>query len=812
MNECGSTGDSDDLAIFFWLRELVPFRGVCFLFGVSETPSEASPIQTVSVRDLVEFVHRKGSLAGTGKFVSYARAREGSEGHREVQRQRGEGYESEVAVSEEWQFDDLSFRVQGRIDGVFQRGESTVLEEIKTIKGGWDGSPREIHWAQAKVYGAILCRLRNLDALTIQLSYLDLDDDHLVEFHEKFSSAELRDFLEQTLAIYSEWAKEQAAWKRERDVSLEKLAFPFGDYRKGQRQLAVRAYRTARDGGILLAEAPTGIGKTMSVLYPTLKSLGEGHVDRAFYLTARTTGRGISEKALEILREKGAKVRSVTLTAKEKICFTPEGQSRCDLRTCPYSLGYYDRIRGALKDLLAKESITRLAVEEVAKEHRVCPFELGLDASSWSDVIIGDFNHAFDPSASIRRFFEDPNEESYALLVDEAHHLPDRAREMYSAELLRSELRNLKKAIGKKLRDVRLALEKSLKLMKELKQVISPASYREGRFESGGGVAEARIDEPDRALLKHLKQFVRASEQWLMTEEEAGFKEDLRALYFKVSQFVRVWDEADHRYAFLVRRVGRDVLFKWYCMDPSKGIQGTLRQCRSTVLFSATLTPVDYFLQLTGCEEDVDPLQLESPFPPENLKVVVSGSVGTSYREREQTLDEVTGLIQSTLQQQPGNALIFFPSFKYMDRVGELLMDCPIEQRLVIQKPGMNDPDREAFLQAFENASDPVAGMAVMGGIFGEGIDLIGERLTTAIIVGVGLPQVCLERDLIRQHFDSLDLDGFAFAYRYPGINRVLQAAGRVIRTETDKGMVQLIDRRYLESQYRELLPKWWRI
>ncbi len=776
------------------------------------TEIQESARRVVSVRDLVEFVHRSGGLAGTGSFSSYRRAQEGAEGHRQVQSQRGEGYESEVSVSDEWDGNGVYLKVQGRIDGVFNRGDDVVLEEIKTVKKGWDGSPREIHWAQAKVYGAILCKERSLESLRIQLTYLELENDHLVEFQEEYLATALEEFYLETIQEFALWMKGLADWKIKRDASLAGLEFPFAEYRRGQRRLAVEVYRHMRDGERLFAEAPTGIGKTMSVLYPSLKALGEDAMDRLFYLTARTLGRTVVESALELLRERGARVRSVTLTAKESLCFTPEGESRCDLRKCPYAIGYYDRIKDALMELLDCDGMTRQEIERIAKAHTVCPHELSLDAAVWSDLVIGDFNHAFDPRARLIRFFETKGDERKALLIDEAHHLPDRGREMFSAELSRADMRSLKKAIGRKVRDVSVGLEKVLSAMKEVRSVLPPAKYEKGRRVRDRDAEEAVVHEPDIDLLKALKQLVRGCELWLLRDEEAPFKEELRNVYYASVRFVQVWDEVDERFSFLVRRVGRDIHFKWFCMDPSKDIGAVLDDCAGVIFFSATLAPMDYFVSLSGCEEDTDSVRLASPFPPENLRLKMSIHVGTSYREREGSLTEVADLIGSTLAERPGNALVFFPSYRYMEQVAELAMEKDSVHRWIIQETGMSEDERAEFLNAFQEEGDSVVGCAVMGGIFGEGIDLVGERLTTAIIVGVGLPQVCLERELIREHFVKKGMDGFAYAYRYPGMTRVLQAAGRVIRTETDQGTVHLIDRRYFEHAYRELLPPWWEI
>ncbi|MDA7916319.1 hypothetical protein N9B94_03700, partial [Verrucomicrobia bacterium] len=579
---------------------------------------------TVSVRDIVEFVHRKGGLGGTGGFVSHARAREGADGHREVQRRRGSEYEAEMVVSNSWVINGIELKVQGRIDGVLKRGDDTIVEEIKTVKRGWDGSPRDLHWAQTKFYGALLCSERGLNSVVLQLTYLELSDDHLVEFHQSFSTQELKKFVDDTVKVYVDWMMDLRDWRLVRDKSLAELNFPFRNYRRGQRGMAVAVYRHMRDGQQLLVEAATGIGKTMSVLYPSLKVMGEGLLDRIFYLTSRTLGRGVAEDTLVVLRAAGLRLRSVTLTAKEKLCFKPEGESGCDLRTCPFSIGYYDKVKGALRELLLLESITRSNIEAIARSHVVCPFELSLDAATWSDVVIGDFNHAFDPRARLKRFFDDKVTESYGLLVDEAHHLPDRGREMFSAELSRADCRALKKAVGSKASEIRRAMEKVLKMINGMKKVLPTAQYKKGRMVVDSKTRELAVDDPDEDLLKQLKLFVGSAERWLLKEEDAAFTEDVRTMYYVVSRFVQVWEEVDERFVFIIRRAGRDIVFKWFCKDPSVGLRQILEKCHASIFFSATLTPLEYYVSLSGCASDTSVVEIGSPFPPENLDVSIN--------------------------------------------------------------------------------------------------------------------------------------------------------------------------------------------
>ena len=772
--------------------------------------AEAS-VETVSVRDLVEFVLRRGDLAGEGHFTGPARMLEGTRGHQRIQKSRKEGYEAEVPLS--WRFDEGAFsvEVQGRVDGILTAGERIVIEEIKTVSGAWNGEARPLHWAQAKCYGLMYLKLHGGDVIDLQLTYLELESDNLIHFREPATLAELETFVGELVREYAAWMAAQRAWRDERDASLEELGFPFAGYRAGQRDLAVAVYRKVAAGGKLFAEAPTGIGKTMAVMFPALKALGEGKVDKVFYLTARTVGRQVAEASLRQLRDKGLKGRSVTLTAKDKICFTENPP--CDATTCPYALGYYDRIKPALKDAFAEECLDRPTIEKVAERHQVCPFELSLDIATWADVVICDYNYAFDPWVSLKRFFAEESG-AWALLVDEAHNLPDRAREMYSASLSVEELSATRKEIKSHQPQCAKALTSAIKLIKELSAVgwNEDADAQSGRGSAALYGSDWAMEEIPEKLLGTLKRFTQPAEQWLAQNEPAAYRDALLEGYFRVTRFVRTAEMFDECYRTLVN--GRDNFrrVRLYCLDPSKVLAEQLKAVKAAVFFSATLSPMTYFEKLLGGDEELgNSLQLASPFPPENLQLLIEDRVATNYKQRELTLPAVGEVIASTFQGKRGNYLVFFPSHEYLRKVADEVARAHPELPLLLQETSMDESARERFLDRFNEVhQDGLIGFAVMGGIFGEGIDLVGDRLVGAIVVGVGLPQVCLERDLMREHFDKTFGAGFEFAYQWPGWNRVLQAAGRVIRTETDQGTVVLIDTRLREPRYRKLFPEWW--
>jgi DNA excision repair protein ERCC-2 len=729
---------------------------------------------------------------------------------------------------------DLILRIQGRIDGVLATPGQVLLEEIKTVQGHWDGAADPLHWAQAKCYGYIYAYDHCLPELLIQLTYLNVNTGKLTDFRERFSYGELSGFFSRTTAPYIEWLRERHCWCQQRDSSINSLNFPFPRYRPGQRDLAVAVYRTLARGGRLFIEAPTGIGKTVAVLYPALKALASAKLERIFYLTARTVGRTVVEKALDELRQTGLRLRTVTLTAKEKLCVR-RGEP-CDSSLCPLATGYYDRRHAAMRDGLAREAITRPVLEALAQHHQVCPFELSLDLSFWSDALVCDYNYLFDPQVCLRRHFTESARE-YGFLVDEAHNLVDRAREMFSAELDSREIDHVRLLIkqsvphcAKAFSRLSLAIRKlSSQNAEPPEQTIKPeteptlfapvapvscedhsrngASQRPSNIE---GPAMARRELPSQ--LPHLlREALAEAETWLMQNQPAEFRESLLQLYFRLHSFLRTAEQYDESYVtILERRISTRI--RLFCLDPSFLLRKALDHGKAAVFFSATLTPAEYYRSLLGGSPDDPLLKLDSPFPPENLAVLVHDRIRTELKARTKTVADVANAIDALVRSRPGNYLVYLPSYQYLETIREQLLALRPDTPVLTQRPGMTEPEREAFLAAFTATSGKAqVGFAVMGGIFGEGIDLVGERLIGAVIVGVGLPQVSIERELVRDYFGSKTGQGYEYAYLFPGMNRVLQATGRVIRSETDRGLVLLIDTRFAQKRYLGLFPAWWR-
>ncbi len=783
----------------------------------------AKPLHTVSVRALVEFVLRRGDLGGEREFVGSDRALAGIRGHQKIQRSRPTGYLTELPVEHQVEVEEFTLLIRGRIDGLLITSDSVLLEEIKTVSASWDHEADPLHWAQAKFYGFMHAREKALKELVIQLVYLELPAGKVTEFRETYSFTELSEFFATTAAEYVSWLRERHHWCLARDTSIAALAFPFSQYRPGQRELAVAAYRVLANGGRLFLAAPTGIGKTISTLFPAVKALKEGKLERIFYLTARTVGRAIAEKALVDLRRGGLKLRAVTLTAKEKICVR-EGHP-CDPLTCPLARGYFDRVKPAIREALEQEEITRSVLETVGQNHQVCPFELSLDVSVWVDAIICDYNYVFDPQVYLHRHFAEDGG-AYAFLVDEAHNLVDRARDMFSADLEGQEILDVKRAIGraaprcaKALAQLHTALRKLGAVSdagEEIPEASDPA-VELNLFPTKAATIQRQNDrvstsrEFPESIIEPLETALDEAEKWLVKNQPAEFREALLALYFRLHSFRRTAEDYDERFVTIIES-DPAIKVRLFCLDPSLLLRKALARGKAAIFFSATLTPMDYYRTLLGGEPEDPVLQLASPFPPENLAVLIHDRIQTHFKGRAESIGDVVAAIGTLVIGRSGNYLVYFPSYQYLNDVLREFQVSNATVPVLVQRTGMTELERDEFLAAFSvEHGETLVGFAVLGGIFGEGIDLVGERLIGAVIVGVGLPQLCVERDLIRNYFQQQNAAGFEYAYTFPGMNRVLQAVGRVIRSENDHGVVLLIDARFNEVRYRRLFPAWWK-
>jgi DNA excision repair protein ERCC-2 len=754
------------------------------------------PHRSIGVRELVEFVLRSGDLKV--EFSGASRAADAIKLHQRIQYSRPAEYAAEVAIAHRVETADLVLDITGRIDGVFEGGAVPVIDEIKTTRRHPEECLREenrLHWGQAKAYAFLYAAEHDLADAGVQLTYARLDTGASREVRRYFTRSELQSFFEDLVGRYLQWATLITHWQRRRDASSRQLPFPFEDYRPGQAEMVAAVRRTLQTGGRMFIQAATGIGKTMAVLFPAVCSIPELAGVKVFYLTARTTTRLAAEKALDELRARGLCLKTLALTAKEKACFNRD--AACHPEECAFARGHYDRLPEARRAMFDEDAWTREAVAAAARTFHVCPFEFSLDLSRWADLIIADYNYAFDPRAYLRHFFLEPAGD-YVFLVDEAHNLVDRSREMFSAELRKQPLLELRRAVKGSLPAAYRCLGKINRWMLAARRRVEAAA-----------APIADRDAPDE-LYPLLREFMAAAEKWLEKNLQSVFREDLLERYFEIGSFLRVAEQFDKSYAACYEIEPRDTRLRLFCIDPSRQIGAALARSRSAVFFSATLTPLDYF-QTMLASETAPTLSLPSPFPAENLAVFVADRLSTFYRHRDRTKFEVSRILHRLVQTRTGNYLLFFPSYQYLRLVLEPFQATSPDLDVIVQEPGMAERQREAFLERFETRNPrTLIGFAVMGGIFGEGIDLVGTRLSGAAVVGVGLPAVGLERELIRGYFAERREQGFEYAYLYPGINRVLQAAGRVIRSETDRGVVLLIDQRYGSEHYRALLPEAW--
>lgn len=750
----------------------------------------------ISVRDLVEFILQGGDLfsgfSGTSRNVEAIKA------HQKIQNSSEEKYSAEVTVKQEVIVEDIVIEVNGRIDGVIQREEIIVIDEIKTTTLPLVQIEEEyniLHWAQAKCYAYIYGHQNQLAELGVQLTYYNLDTREMKFFNKSFLLKELENFFYDLIKKYVHWAKIVNSFQVIRNESIRMASFPHKEFRKGQRDMSVRVYRIAKDGGKLFAQAPTGTGKTIATIFPALKALGEEHISKIFYLTAKSITGALAENAVSIMREKGLKLKTITLCAKDKICFMEE--VNCNPESCKYAKGHFDRIKGAIEDIYNEDAFTRVKIEEYAKKHVVCPFEFSLDLTLWTDCIICDYNYVFDPRVYLKRFFLDASGD-YMFLIDEAHNLVDRSREMFSAELFKQDFLNLKKEVKEGAPEVYKTVDKINKFLIEERKSLEEDNFLISK-------------EPPKDFYPLLKKFTTASEKWLVRNIELPFRKPLLDLYFGVIGFIRTSEYYDEKYVTYIEKADNDVRIKLFCLDPSFLLSECMKRGKAAALFSATLTPMDYFIKILGGNEHSLRVKLKSPFPRENLYLIIEDRISTKFSNREMSYQKIARLIYLTISKKKGNYLVFFPSYKYLNEVFDSFQLLNRGIKTIVQNSGMKDMEREDFLGNFvSEINETLVGFAVMGGIFGEGIDLPGDKLSGAIIVGVGLPQICLERDIIKDYFQENRGQGFEYSYIYPGMNKVMQAVGRVIRTKEDKGIVVLIDERFSSQTYQKLFPEEW--
>ena len=791
------------------------------------------PVVRVSVRGLAEFVHRCGGLSAL--VYSGLTAADGTRTHRlffkefEARHEAG-SLSCEVPVAGEHRSGGMRLQVTGRADALLSEPDGMTLLEAKSVSADLADLPEEgepVHWAQAMIYAHLLEVSAEAGSHVVRVALVYVSADTL-EYREHMRSVDretLRRFFEKTAETFCDWANRVTDYRARRDASLETLPFPYPNIRSGQKRFMQEALGAIRRKSPLLVQAPTGTGKTVSALYPAVKSMARRFCDRIFYLTAKTSTRFAAEKSLDDMRKCGLVMKSVSLTAKEKICLCPE--LYCDTRRCRFALGYYDRIKGALSDLYRSDSVKREELLATASTHGVCPFELSLDLALYSDIVIADYNYVFDPRIRLERFFGEDSS-GYALLVDEAHNLPERSRGMYSASITSGRLSAARRA----------AVGLDPRIARSLGSVARYLSDCSADLKAGGPglpCVEASIDarevasmglfratrkKPD-SLAAALWRFVSSCRDPIDALPPGSPKRALQDFFFECSFFLKIYEEFfDATYVTTSEAGPGGLAIRLMCLDASSRVRDTYLDRHSAVFFSATMSPPDYFAGLLcgpRTEDRPERLILPSPFPEENLLLLTVESVSTKYASRASSLPAVADCILAAVSQHTGNYLVYLPSFEYLKAtVTAFQMLLHRESSadafdVLVQTQGMDEWQRESFLERFSQFGHrTLVAFAVLGGVFGEGIDLVGERLSGVVVVGVGLPQLCGEREVMKDYYANVFGSGFEFAYMYPGFNKVQQAAGRVIRSDSDRGFILLVDERYGREDYRTLFPAEW--
>ena len=754
----------------------------------------------ISVRALVEFVLRSGDIDNrrSGAAQKDAMAA-GTRIHKKIQKRMGGNYRAEVplkyaALDEE---EDIELLVEGRADGIFEEDGIVTIDEIKGVYMDLERltEPVAVHMAQAMCYGYFYCCDRDLDGVRIQLTYCNLETEEIRRFHEDRSREELEVWFRSVIHEYFKWARYLCHHELQRNQSINGLEFPF-PYREGQRDLAVAVYKTISRKKRLFIQAPTGIGKTLSTIFPAVQAMGAGKASKVFYLTAKTITRTVAEEAFRILRSRGLVFTAVTITAKEKLC--PMEKAECNPDACPYAKGHFDRVNEAVFDILHLEKeMDRETVLRYAEKYRVCPFEFCLDISSWTDGIICDYNYVFDPSVRLKRYFADGASGDYLFLVDEAHNLVSRAREMYSASVYKEDFLEVKRIIKGKSPRLERQLDRCNKLLLSMKRECGDWQLLEDVTGLAAGIM---------TVFSYMETFMEEFPEFPERETVLDF-------YFCLRDFLNVYEELDGHYRiYEENREDGSFLVRLFCVDPSRLLSRCMDQGASTILFSATLLPVRYYKTLLSGNQDDYAVYVNSPFPEENRLLMVAEDVSSRYTRRSPSeYRKVADYIRIVTQSRPGNYMVFFPSYQYMGEIEEILEEEPLEADLLVQGQGMGEAEKTEFLEEFEKErSHSLAAFCVMGGVFSEGIDLKEERLIGVIVVGTGLPMVCVEQEVLKGYFDETEEKGFDFSYQYPGMNKVLQAAGRVIRTPGDRGVILLLDDRFLRRDHLELFPREW--
>ncbi len=744
---------------------------------------------TLSVHELVDFLLRSGDI--DNRINNAATMNEGTLIHAYYQSRQGKNYISEYPLKETFEVNGYKITLEGRADGIIDLGNSAVIDEIKSTIAPLEEyykDNEEWHLGQAKCYALLYAHEKGYSSVSIRLTYIhQLDKSQMIKTYD-FLTSELEKDIHNLFVSYLEFFEIVFNKKLARNKSAKTIEFPYTSFREGQKDLAKYSYGIAKNGGVLFAEAPTGIGKTISTLYPSVKSFAETDNDKIFYLTAKSSGKEMAFNAGKMLIENGLKASVIELLAKDKVCFS-KGKA-CNPDECPFAKGYYSRIREIVKGaILSRDVFSTEEIVSLAREYAVCPFELQLDLSLYTDLIICDYNYFFDPIVYLKRFF-DKDASNMVVLVDEAHNLVERGRSMYSASFDSYLYRKVKKSVKHfEHKKLKAAQTKMTKLFNSF---------------SDYPLGSTLIPFPSKTQINAINAYLLACND-VNKNHHSVVTDEFKEFYLDVNKFIKLLDFYDDTFAlYVTKKNEKDVKISLFCIDPNKHIKRTLDQVKGKVIFSATLSPTDYYIDMIGGEKSDPILSLSSPFDKDNLKLLVAPKVSIRYRNRLETIKDVTSYIKEFVSHKVGNYFIYVPSYEYLETFVSLFDLEDVD--LLIQEKDMSEEEKESFLSCFvEKPKKTTIGVAVIGGAFSEGIDLVGDRIIGVVVIGVGLPQICFERDLIKDYFNKVENKGYDYAYVSPGINKVMQAVGRVIRSENDRGVALLIDDRYLTEEYHDL-------
>lgn len=778
------------------------------------------PCIRISVRNLVEFILRHGDIDNRTGGADKDAMQQGSRIHRKIQRQMGAEYRAEVALKYEVPYEDFVLSVEGRADGIIELPKRVVVDEIKGVFKDLKRleEPQLLHLAQAKCYAYIYAEQKDLDEIGVQMTYCNLDTEEIKRFQQLYTKEELKIWFKELVSEYEKWARYQMEWRKKRNASIKSIEFPF-DYREGQRNLVASVYRTILRKKKLFIQAPTGVGKTMATVFPAVKAVGEELGEKIFYLTAKTITRTVASQAFEILREQNLRMKEITLTAKEKICFCDEVV--CNPDACPYAKGHFDRVNDAVYELITTtDHMSREILEAQAEKWKVCPFEMALDVSQWVDAVICDYNYVFDPNAHLKRFFGDGVKGEYLFLIDEAHNLVERGRTMYSTSICKEDFLKIKRLVKAGEPKLESSLESCNKILLALKrecdgcQILNSVSH----------------------IYVKLLTLMTELEDYLEDCKDETVRKEVLEFYFTIRNFLYIHERLDGNYLIYseLNEAG-NFYIHLFCVNPAACLQEYMGKGNSTILFSATFLPINYYKRLLSTAKDDYAIYAESPFEQKKRLLLLGNDVSTKYTRRgPEMYQKYASYIRKITMAKSGNYIAFFPSYRFMEDVyEEFCNQSDVQEKesmsngwtktdttggyvtgeieVLVQSQYMTEQEREEFLERFEIVKDhSLIGFCVMGGIFSEGIDLTEDKLIGAMIIGTGLPQVCLERELLKYYFDNQGLNGFDYAYLYPGMNKVLQSAGRVIRTDQDRGVIVLLDDRFMERQCQNVFPREW--